>query len=207
VDGETGMYQFSDEHSLGSPGARAARLPAGPTPAQTRAGGRLFGKFLSRLMPGIWRGAQPQSAPQVQARIRQLIAAGDPGAGRRLARQFFGTWRQGFWRNVRGDPAAMGALRAAGLRFPEEDPAIVAAVRARTGVQTPVEERLRRLAQRAPFYVDPSGRRMPVTLEHFRRLVEDPLRAFQESNLMLTTPWENSVFLEQLRRHLPPEWR
>jgi hypothetical protein len=201
------MYLHSGYGFLGELGARTARLPAGLSPAQTRAGGALFGKFLSNLMPGVWQRAQPQAAGQVQATIQQLMAGGNQAAARQMARRYFGTWRQNYWRQVRQDPAAMRALRAAGLRFSEEDPRRVAAIQARTGLKTPVEERLRRLAERAPYYLDPAGNPIRVSIEHFRRLMDDPRQAFSEQNLMLTTPWENSVFLEQLRRRMPPEWR
>jgi hypothetical protein len=200
------MYLLSGSGFLGEPPrVYRARLPVGLTPAQVRAGGQLFGKYISNLMPGVWQRAQPQGAGQVQSSIQQLMASGNQGAARQLARRFFGSWRQGYWRQVRQDPAAMQALRAAGLRFPEEDPQLVAVIRARTGLKTPVEERLRRLTERPPYHVDAEGKPLRVSIEHFRhRIVDDPRQALVESNLMLTPSWENSVQLEWLRRNLPP---
>jgi hypothetical protein len=123
----------------------------------------------------LWNDCSNRIATENLTEIRRLWSQGDAASkleARRLARLTFDNWRNRF----------MGKLRApanAGLRAQFE----------RVGF------RLTGGRTTSPRIVSGEA----VTLDHVRRLMEDPLRCVDPSNLEFVIGYENSVTLEQLR--------
>ena len=79
-----------------------------------------------------------------------------------------------YWTVVRGSAALRAAFESAGMRY--------------TGGNTT-----------APVYNLPDGTVVRMTIEHSRRLADDPTRAVDANNLQFVLDDENSVLLEFLR--------
>lgn len=125
----------------------------------------------------VWNACNNAQAADGLAEVRRLWALGDDASrleARRLARVTYNNWRNRFMTRLR-DPANAGLrsqIEGAGFRFGE------------SATSSP------RLA---------AGTQERLTLDHSRRLMEDPTRCVDPSNLEFVIGYENSVTLEQLR--------
>lgn len=103
------------------------------------------------------------------------------------SRRLFDNHRNRFWRAVRRDPAALGAIRAMGGIFPEE----------RNGGAIDPK------ANSIPEINLPDGTRLGISIDHQVERQTDPTRALDPNNLRLSTIRENTVVLRQLHDQDP----
>jgi hypothetical protein len=125
----------------------------------------------------VWRSCSNKAAEDALAEVRRLWALGEDASkleARRLARVTYNNWRNRFMGRLRqpANSALRSQIERAGFRFPE----------GRTTVP--------RLAK---------GTEDVLTLDHTRRLMENPARCVDPTNLEFVIGYENSVTLEQLR--------
>ena len=107
-------------------------------------------------------------------RLCNLGTAASQQQARDLARAMFGRHRSRYWTAQRGSAALRAAFESAGMRY--------------TGGNTT-----------ASVYNLPDGTVVRMTIEHSRRLADDPTRAVDANNLQFVLDDENSVLLEFLR--------
>ncbi|MEP7362791.1 MAG: hypothetical protein ABI972_06010 [Acidobacteriota bacterium] len=125
----------------------------------------------------VWSECGNQAATDGLAQVRRLWELGDDASklqARRLARVTYNNWRNRFMTRLRqpANSALRLRIESAGFRFPN-------------GPTT-----MPRLA---------GGTGEALTLDHSRRLMENPLRCVDPANLEFVIGYENSVTLEQLR--------
>jgi hypothetical protein len=156
---------------------RVGQMPASVTAEQMAAWRTLnSGAAMAEDLGQIWRSASNPAAEEALAEIRRLVAAGDDASrveARRLARITYDNWRRRFMQRLR-DPAnqaVRGRIERAGFEF-------------KGGPTT--SPRLAAGPER-------------LTLDHSTRIMDDPLRCVDPTNLQWAIGYENSVTLEQLR--------
>jgi hypothetical protein len=150
--------------------------PRAITPDEIRHLNNLMGQPISKNFKSAWDEALSASAKarDEMAAARDLVARGRVDEAYELAASAYNRVRRGFWRRVQGDDTMRQAIEAAGLRFD------------RPGT--------------APYLVRADGSKVIVTLEHLARKVDDPLRAVDPENLLLSLKPENTVYMEAIRR-------
>jgi hypothetical protein len=150
------------------------------TATQQSAASRLFGTAWDARVQQTWRACGNALARQRMAEVQRLWNLGTQASrqqARDLARATFDLWVGRFWRRVQRDPVLRQRFADAGLQV------------------TP---------GRAPFYRWPDGYEEGVTIEHWgSRLTDDPTRAVDATNLMLSMHRENVRVLEAIRAAAP----
>ncbi|BCB17895.1 hypothetical protein [Bosea sp. ANAM02] len=169
----------------------------GGTPALTgdaaEAAKKIFGRTIAEARDdtvsilSLWEGAAPANAAQKLKSIDLLLSLGtDNGrsAAYRLSGTLYASWRENFWSAVRANTDAVRFFEKAGLTFgPSKTTAPYLAVN----------------AQRSQNLV--------LTLDHWARRVDNPLKAVTSQNLRFELFYENSVTAEAIRAdNLTKHW-
>ncbi len=157
-------------------------IPKSLTPAQVAAAKRLMGQRFNPAFKSAWNAAVKRS-PKAQERMREakrLMAQGQKAKAQKLARMAYDSVRGKFWNEVRKDPKLAKAIRDTGMEFPQKT---------RSG----------KVASTAPYYKS-GARKEYLSLEHTTRVADDPARAIDPDNFVFAPAYENSVFLEFIRK-------
>lgn len=154
------------------------------TADQLRAARRLVGRRLNSRLRRLWRSVMSDYDREQLREVRELLRRAsretNASARRALEREAYEIARdqlyprvaRNFWNAVRTNPRMAAMFEDAGMTL-------------RDG--------------RVPAWILPDGREVRMSLEHMTRVADDPLRAVDPDNFILSPAGENSDLLEGIR--------
>jgi hypothetical protein len=136
---------------------------------------RLLGKSPRELFPDAWEKAVARSdeASRLMDDARRFAAEGRDAAAKRATRKAEKAAEDLLWTEILRDPAAMAKLDAAGVELTSFG---------------------------APYLFHPDGTIFVLTFEHVNRRMDRPDLAIAGDNIVLSFSYENSDYLEKIRR-------